>query len=330
MDFRDVHVLITGGAGFIGSHLVEELLRLGARVRVLDNFSTGKPSNLEHCGDRIELQEGDIRDMDACRQAVEAVHVVFHQAALGSVPRSMEDPATTMAVNVAGTANVFTAARDAKVARVVYASSSVYGDSEKLPKREGQEGRPLSPYALSKVMNEEIAGLFARLFEMELIGLRYFNVYGPRQDPAGPYAAVIPKFFAALASGKPPLIYGDGEQSRDFTFVEDAVAANLLAAAAPQSAIGRAYNIAAGRRTTVRELAMLVRELVGKGPQPECANPRSGDVLHSLADPTAAREALGFCAQFSVEEGLAKTHEYYIELGECFSGEPPLTTRTLL
>ena len=188
----------------------------------------------------------------------------------------------------------------------------------------------MSPYALSKVMNEEIAGLFARLFEMELIGLRYFNVYGPRQDPAGPYAAVIPKFFAALASGKPPLIYGDGEQSRDFTFVEDAVAANLLAAAAPQSAIGRAYNIAAGRRTTVRELAMLVRELVGKGPQPECANPRSGDVLHSLADPTAAREALGFCAQFSVEEGLAKTHEYYIELGECFSGEPPLTTRTLL
>jgi nucleoside-diphosphate-sugar epimerase len=201
-DFRDLPVLVTGGAGFIGSHLVDALLERGARVRVLDNFATGRRENLAHSIGRIELMEGDIRDAATCGRACDGVAVVFHQAALGSVPRSMKDPATTIAVNVGGTANVFAAARDAKVSRVVYASSSsVYGDSDKLPKREGEEGKPLSPYALSKVMNEQLADVFTLCFGVELIGLRYFNVYGPRQDPQGPYAAVIPRFFAAVLSG---------------------------------------------------------------------------------------------------------------------------------
>src|SRR5262245_39452117 len=231
IDWSSCPVLVTGGAGFIGSHLVDALLERGAKVRVLDSFATGFRRNLEHCASRIELLEGDIRDTGTCRRASEGTQYVFHQAALGSVPRSVDDPATSIAVNVAGTANVFAAARDAGVSSVVYASSSaVYGDSERMPKREGQEGRPLSPYATSKWMNEELAEVYTRCYGIRFVGLRYFNVYGPRQDPSGPYAAVVPRFFEAAAERRAPVIFGDGLQSRDFTFVADVVEANLLAA----------------------------------------------------------------------------------------------------
>jgi len=311
-DFQDVWVLVTGGAGFIGSHLVDALLERGARVRVLDNFATGRRANLLHCLDQIELVEGDIRDAETCRRVCKGTTVVFHQAALGSVPRSMKDPATTIAVNVAGTANVFAGARDAGVGRVVYASSSsVYGDSEKLPKREGEEGRPLSPYALSKVMNEQLAAQFVRCFGSELVGLRYFNVYGPRQDPDGPYAAVVPRFFTALIGGMSPIIHGDGRQSRDFTFVHDAVEANLRAAAAPSSALGRAYNVAPGKATTISELFTQIRAVLGGGPDPRFVEPRAGDVRHSLAETTAARNDLGFVAAVDLDEGLSRSAPAY-------------------
>ena len=221
----------------------------GAQVRVLDDFSSGREENLAavQASGAVEVLRGDLRDLETCRSACSGRSVVFHQAARGSVPRSLKDPATTMAVNVSGTANLLTAARDAAVERVVYASSSsVYGDSEVLPKREGEEGQPLSPYALSKVMNEQLAAIFGHCFGLLSVGLRYFNIYGPRQDPQGPYAAVIPRFFQACGRGQKPVIYGSGEQSRDFTFVADAVEANLLAAQADPGACGRAYNVGAG------------------------------------------------------------------------------------
>jgi nucleoside-diphosphate-sugar epimerase len=310
--FRGRMVLVTGGAGFIGSHLVDALLEQGAVVRAMDNFSTGRRENLAHCSDRIEFVAGDIRDRDTCHSACRGVTFVFHLAALGSVPRSMKDPATTIEVNVSGTANIFAAARDNGARRVVYASSSsVYGDSERLSKKEGEEGLPLSPYALSKIMDEQLADIFALAFGLESIGLRYFNVYGPRQDPEGPYAAVIPRFFRAYLAGETPVIYGDGLQSRDFTYVDDAVRANLLAAAAPSEACARAYNVGGGRRTTVRELARSVRETVGSGPEPLSAPPRAGDVLHSLADLGRVREAIGYQPQWDLSRGLARSHGYY-------------------
>ncbi|MDQ6891340.1 MAG: SDR family oxidoreductase [Acidobacteriota bacterium] len=306
-------VLVTGAAGFIGSHLVDSLLENGARIRALDNFSNGRRENLAHCMDRIEFIEGDVRDLQTCVRACRDVSFLFHESALGSVPRSMADPATTFAVNVSGSANVFAAAKDAGVRRVIYASSSsVYGDSRTLPKREGEEGRPLSPYALSKRMNEELADVFSRCFGMELIGLRYFNVYGPRQDPDGPYAAVLPRFFKSSLAGEAPVIHGDGEQSRDFTFVLDAVRSNLLAAGAPAAACGRAYNVAGGRRTTVNDLAEAVRRVVGGGPAPVHQADRPGDVKHSLADVSLARDALGFSAEVDLEGGIAKTAPYYL------------------
>lgn len=309
-ELQSLPVLVTGGAGFIGSHLVDALVLRGARVRVLDNLSTGKLANLGRSMDRVELIEGDIRDMDACRRACEAVAFVFHQAALGSVPRSMEDPSQSIAVNVTGTANVLTAARDAKVRRVVYASSSsVFGDSERLPKREGEEGRPLSPYALSKRMDEDLADVFARCFGLETIGLRYFNVYGPRQDPKGPYAAVIPRFFDACARGEAPAIFGDGEQSRDFTFVDDVVSANLLAAGAPTERCGRAYNVGAGRGTTVNELAAEICRIMGVAEAPLHMPDRAGDVKHSLASTADAEKALGFRAVVALAEGLRRIAE---------------------
>jgi nucleoside-diphosphate-sugar epimerase len=313
--FRNTSVLVTGGAGFIGSHLVDALVEDGARVRVLDNFTTGSRANLSHLDERIEIQEGDIRNSAICRSSCSDVEVVFHQAALGSVPRSIEDPATSLEVNVTGTANVFAAARDAKVRRVVYASSSsVYGDSKTLPKREGEEGEPLSPYAASKRMNEETAAVFRRCYELELIGLRYFNVYGPRQDPRGPYAAVIPKFFHALLQGKRPKIFGDGEQSRDFTAVADAVQANLLAGLAPSEASGNTFNVATGRRTTVMELAERVGRALGLDIEPELQPPRQGDVRHSLADISRARDALGFEPRIDLEDGLEGCIRYYQRL----------------
>ncbi|HET9226476.1 MAG TPA: SDR family oxidoreductase [Thermoanaerobaculia bacterium] len=301
-DFQGVAVLVTGGAGFIGSHLVDALVARGARVRVLDDLSTGRKENLPD----VELIEGDIRDAALCRAACEGVKYVFHQAALGSVPRSMIDPGASIAVNVTGTANVFAAAREAR--RVVYASSSsVYGDGGSVVKREGEEGRPLSPYAASKAMGEELAEVFSRCYGQELIGLRYFNVYGPRQSPDGPYAAVVPRFFQACRSGEAAVIHGDGEQSRDFTWVGDAVMANLLAAGAPPEACGRAYNVAKGERTTIKELAERVRELVGNGLPSRHEPPRPGDVRYSQADTSAAEAQLGFRAEVGLREGLERT-----------------------
>lgn len=306
-----VTVLVTGGAGFIGSHLVDALLAAGATVRVLDNFETGRRENIAHVLDRVQLMEADIRDLDACQRACEGATYVLHQAALGSVPRSLATPATTLAVNVSGSANVFTAARDQKVHRVVYASSSsVYGTSDRLPKREGEEGRPLSPYAVSKWMDEEIADVFERCFQLPLVGLRYFNVYGPRQDPNGPYAAVIPRFFSSCRLNKPPVIYGDGDQSRDFTFVTDVVRANLMAMSA-NSGSGRAYNVGAGQRTTVKQLAEAIIRSTSAKVQPQHEPPRAGDVMHSLADITAIRQAFGWVAEVSIDEGLSRSASYY-------------------
>ena len=311
-DFEGAPVLVTGGAGFIGSHLVDALVERGARVRVLDNLSTGRRANLRSESDRIEFFEGDIRDLDACRRACVGARFVFHQAALGSVPRSMKDPATSFAVNAAGTANVFAAARDEEVAAVVYASSSsVYGDSRTLPKREGEEGRPLSPYALSKSVNEGLAECFARVFSMKVVGLRYFNVYGPRQSPDGPYAAVIPRFLQAIEKKSPLTIFGDGEQKRDFTFVADAVAANLLAAGAAPEAAGRAFNVAAGGEVSVNELAQRLCALSAARPEILHVAPREGDVRESRADLTRSRSELGFEPAVTLEEGLRRTVEAY-------------------
>jgi nucleoside-diphosphate-sugar epimerase len=280
----------------------------------LDNFATGRRENLDELSGKIELVLADIRDAEACREACRDVGVVFHQAALGSVPRSLADPATTIAVNVGGTANVFAAARDAGARRIVYASSSsVYGDEPTLPKREGREGRPLSPYALSKKIDEELADVFGRCYGLELIGLRYFNVYGPRQDPEGPYAAVVPRFFRAGLRGEPSLIHGDGEQSRDFTYVGDAVRANLLAAVAPPAACGSAYNVAGGRRITVNEIAREIARLTGCVAAPRNAPERPGDVRHSLADLSRATEFLGYLPEVSIAEGLRKTEAFYRE-----------------
>jgi nucleoside-diphosphate-sugar epimerase len=307
-------VLVTGGAGFIGSHLVDALLVRGARVRVLDNLSTGKRENLAACASRIDFRLGDIRDAEACRLAMEGAAFVFHQAALGSVPRSLEDPATTIDVNVSGTARVFDAARRAGVRRVVFASSSsVYGDSPALPKREGEEGRALSPYALSKQIDERLAQNFQACYGIEIVGLRYFNVYGPRQSPDGAYAAVIPKFFRACLSGEAPVIFGDGQQSRDFTYVEDAAAANLLAAGADGGCCGRAYNVAGGRATSLLELARLIGRIAGSPKEPRHAAPRPGDVLHSLADLTRAKTSLGYSPEFGLPEGLPFAHRHYLQ-----------------
>jgi nucleoside-diphosphate-sugar epimerase len=310
---RGRRVLVTGGAGFIGSHLVDALVREGAAVRVLDDLSTGRRENLVTSAKAIDLVEGDVRNLETVRSVCRGTEVVFHLAAVGSVPRSMEDPATSIAVNVSGTANVFSASREAGVRRIVYASSSsVYGNSESLPKREGEEGQPLSPYALSKVMNEQLADVFTRCYGMELIGLRFFNVFGPRQDPEGPYSAVIPRFFAACLRGESPVIFGDGEQSRDFTFVDDAVEANLLAAAAPSSACGRAYNVAGGRRVTVNDLASEVLGSVGRGRPPRHDGPRPGDIRHSFADLSQVRSALGYKPKTEFGDGLRKARDSYL------------------
>jgi len=310
-------VLVTGGAGFIGSHLVDALLDLDAEVRVLDDLSTGLASNLAHCRDRIEFIEGDLRSTSDVARACQARRYVFHQAALGSVPRSMKDPGTTIAVNVAGTANLFVGARDAGAQRVVYASSSsVYGDSPRLPKIEGQEGSPLSPYALSKCMNEELADTFARCFDMELVGLRYFNVYGPRQRPDGPYAAVIPRFFAAALEARSPIVHGDGEQSRDFTFVTDAVAANLAAAVSERIDGSATINVAGGRRTTVNQLAEAILTLADSKARPEHQADRPGDVKHSLADLSLAASLTHWKPTTELEQGLAASLAHYESLLE--------------
>ena len=306
--------LVTGGAGFIGSHIVDALLERGEQVRVLDNFATGKRENLAHCAGRIELIEGDIRDLETCRSACAGVDFVLHQAALGSVPRSIADPLTSHEVNVTGTLKMLLAARDAGVKRFVYAaSSSTYGDHPELPKVEGRIGNPLSPYAVTKYADELYAQVFGRCYGVETVGLRYFNVFGPRQDPFSQYAAVIPLFVSALLRGAAPTINGDGEQTRDFTFVANAVAANLLACSAPETAVGEVFNIACHERTSLNHLYARLQELLGTAIPASYGPARAGDVRDSLADIGKANQLLGYSGAVKVDEGLQRSIAWYRE-----------------
>ncbi|MEA2524570.1 MAG: hypothetical protein QOF73_1797 [Thermomicrobiales bacterium] len=301
--------LVTGGAGFIGSHLAARLVERGEAVRVFDNFSTGKMENLAPLAFKAELVKGDLRDMAAVRKAMAGVEVVFHQAADPSVPRSMADPAACYEANVLGTVNVLQAAREAGVRRVVFASScAVYGDAPGLPKTERMGIAALSPYASSKIAGEHLCQVFTRAFEVEAVALRYFNVFGPRQDPASAYAPVIPRFVKALLDGEPPVIYGDGEQTRDFVYVDDVVQANLLAAQSPD-APGKVFNIASGRSVSLNRLLGSLIGIMGVPAQPIYLPARVGDVRHSAADVSAAAAALGFEILVPFELGLARTVE---------------------
>jgi UDP-N-acetylglucosamine 4-epimerase len=303
--------LVTGGAGFIGSHIVETLAGGGAEVRVLDNLSTGKLDNLAPWTDRIEFLEGDIRDPEACARAVRGIDHVLHQAALASVPGSVADPVLTNAVNITGTLNLLLAAKDAGVKSLVLASSSaVYGDDPTLPKVEGAEGRLLSPYAVSKLVDEKYAQVFHVLYGMRTVALRYFNVFGPRQDPNSQYAAVIPLFITKVLRGERPVIYGDGEQSRDFIYVKNVVQANLAAAASPEGA-GEVFNVASGSGLTVRGLLDAVNEVLGTDVKAVTADPRPGDIKHSIADIGKARRILGFEPAVPFIEGLRSTAAWY-------------------
>lgn len=317
-------ILVTGGAGFIGSNLCERLLAEGETVICLDNFATGHRHNLKHFIDnpRFTLIEGDIRNPQTCAQACAGVDYVLHEAALGSVPRSIKDPATTNDVNVSGFLNMLIAARDAGVKRFVYAaSSSTYGDSKSLPKVEEVIGRPLSPYAITKYVNELYADVFSRTYGMETIGLRYFNVFGRRQDPNGAYAAVIPLFVKQLIDHVSPVINGDGEYSRDFTYIENVVQMNLLAMRAPagSEAVNQVYNTAYGERTTLNQLVSYLKEYLSKF-DPEIAHveivhgpERLGDIPHSLASVEKARKLLHYEPQFSMKEGLREAVAWYWE-----------------
>jgi len=308
--------LVTGGAGFIGSHIAERLVRDGHNVKVLDDLSSGHESNLTSIRDEIEFIEGDIRDAQLLNEAVKGTQAVFHEAALGSVPRSVADPVTTHQVNITGTLNVFLAARDAGVRRVVYASSSsVYGETPVLPKREDMIPQPLSPYALSKLAGEHYASVFKHVYNFEIVSLRYFNIFGPRQDPESQYAAVIPRFITALLNGKAPVVYGDGLQSRDFTFVENVVNANLLAAEVDGIA-GMAFNVACGGRYTLLDLLAKTKELLDNDIEPVHEAARAGDVRDSQASIEAAQEALGYRVSVDFAEGLQKTIEWYKQNNE--------------
>jgi UDP-glucose 4-epimerase len=302
--------LITGGAGFIGSHIAETLIGNGNLVRVLDNLSTGRSENIASFLDHVEFTEGDLRDDDAVQQAVEGVDYVFHQAAIPSVTYSVQNPISTETANVVGTLNLLQASRDAGVRRVVYASSaSIYGDSPTLPKVETMLPRPKSPYAVSKMAIEHHCRVFTELFGLETVGLRYFNVFGPRQDPASEYAAVIPKFITSMLRGGAPTIYGDGTQSRDFTYVSNVVAANLLALTAPNM-VGGVFNAAAGIRYTLLELVAGLNEILGARIDPLFAPSQPGDVKHSQSD-IASIEANGYKVKIDFWEGLQKTVEWY-------------------
>jgi nucleoside-diphosphate-sugar epimerase len=307
--------LVTGGAGFIGSHIVEALLRRGETVVVLDDFSTGRRPNLDVVIQALprgaatpEVIEGDIRDPALVRRAMEGVTHVLHQAALPSVQRSVEDPISSHEVNAGGTLNLLVAARDAGVRRFVYASSSsVYGDNPVLPKVETMTPEPLSPYAVSKLSAEYSCRIFHSLYGLETISLRYFNVFGPRQDPHSQYAAVIPNFITAAISRSSPTVHGDGLQSRDFTFIENAVEANLKACEAPAGAAGRAFNVACGTKATLLDVLRIIGEIVGSPIRPIHGPPRKGDVKHSLADIGQARHHLDYAPRIDLEEGLRRT-----------------------
>ncbi len=307
--------LVTGGAGFIGSHITERLVRDGHAVRVLDDFSSGKETNLDSFRNDIEVVRGDIRDADVVKRATKGVDIVFHEAALGSVPRSVVDPLTTHEVNMTGTLNVFLAARDAGVKRVVYASSSsVYGETPVLPKREDMIPQPLSPYALSKLVGEQYSSVFKQIYGFEIVSLRYFNIFGPRQDPESQYAAVLPRFVTALLGGKPPVVYGDGLQSRDFTYVENVVNANLLASEA-EGIAGRAFNVACGGRYTLLELLARLKAILGSGIEPIHEAARAGDVRDSQASIEAAEQGFGYRVSVDFDEGVRRTVEWYRRAG---------------
>lgn len=299
--------LVTGGAGFIGSHIVRRLVERGEPVRVLDNLSTGHLANLDAVRDRIEFIAGDLRDEAAVRRAVAGVTTIFHEAAEPSVPRSIADPETTYAINVTGMLALMTAAKDAGVKRLVFASSSaVYGNDPEMPKRETMAPAPISPYASSKLAGEGLCQVFTAAYGLEAVALRYFNVFGPGQDPNSAYAAVIPKFLDAIRRDEPPRIFGDGEQSRDFVFVEDVVTANLLAA--ESSGIGgQVFNIATGEAVTLNQTLGLIESLTGAATNAQRLPERVGDVRHSLADNSKARRVLGFAPSVSFEEGLRRT-----------------------
>ncbi len=300
-----------GGLGFIGSNLAEELLAQGHAVRGLDNLSTGRRENLAELAG-LEFQEGDVRDLDACRRACAGVDFVLHQAALGSVPRSVEDPLTSNASNVDGTLNMLVAARDAEVVRFVYAaSSSAYGDTPTLPKVETMPACPLSPYAVSKLVGEQYCRVFHDLYGLGTVSLRYFNVFGKRQDPHSTYAAVIPRFVAALLRGGVPEIFGDGEQTRDFTYIANVVQANLRACAAPSEACGQVFNVACGASTSLNGLYAEIARLLGSYAAPRYGPPRPGDVRDSLADVAKARRLLGYAPTHDVHQGLAQSIEWY-------------------
>jgi UDP-glucose 4-epimerase len=309
-------VLVTGGAGFIGSHIAEALVNRGHQVRVLDNLSTGHLSNMADFRDRIEFIHGDLLDVPTVLRAVEGVQYVFHQAALASVPRSVERPLDTHAACVTGTLNLLDAARRAGVQRLVYAaSSSAYGDQPFSSKREGDLPAPISPYGAAKLAGEYYCQAFTATYGFQTVCLRYFNVFGPRQDPNSPYSAVIPLFITAMLSGRQPVIYGDGRQSRDFTYVANVVEANLLAAEAPGVA-GRVFNIANGRSTDLLTLLDVLNRLLGMNVQPQHAPPRPGDVRESMADITLARKMLGYEPKVGFEEGLRLSIAYYRKLVE--------------
>jgi nucleoside-diphosphate-sugar epimerase len=303
--------LVTGGAGFIGSHIVERLVRDGHRVRVLDDFSSGKKSNLEAFQTDIDVVRGDIRDAAIVSDAMRGADIVFHEAALGSVPRSVADPLTTHDVNMTGTLNVLLAARDGGVKRVVYASSSsVYGETPVLPKREDMTPQPLSPYALSKLVGEHYATVFKHVYDFDVVALRYFNIFGPRQDPESQYAAVIPRFITALLERKSPIVYGDGLQSRDFTYVDNVVEANLLASEA-DGAAGRAFNVACGGRYTLLDLLSKLKAILGSDIEPIYEAARAGDVKDSQASIEAAERVLGYQVSVEFDEALRKTVAWY-------------------
>ncbi|HEX7126777.1 MAG TPA: SDR family oxidoreductase [Thermodesulfobacteriota bacterium] len=309
--------LVTGGAGFIGSHLVEALLAAGHEVVVVDNLSTGALDNLRSVRGAIRFVEGDVRDQAALRPLLAGVSWVFHLAALASVPRSVADPFSSHDHNATGTLAALLAARDAGVSRFVYsASSSAYGDTETLPKVETMPARPRSPYAIGKYVGELYAETFHRLYGLETVSLRYFNIFGPRQTPDSPYAAVIPKFVTALLRGESPVVHGDGRQTRDFTFVANAVAANLRAAEAPADRVaGRVFNVGCGERTSLLDLLDELASLTGSRVAPRHVEPRAGDVRDSQADIEAARRALGYEPSVGLRDGLARTVEWYRETG---------------
>ena len=298
--------LVTGGAGFIGSHIVDRLVELGENVRVLDDFSTGKVENIEHNLAKIQLTRGSVADLETVRRAMDGVRIVLHQAAIPSVQRSVEDPIGCNEVNLAGTLNILAAAKDAGVERVVYASSSsVYGDSPALPKVEDMPADPLTPYALTKLAGEHYCRIFTGIYGLETVALRYFNVFGPRQDPASEYAAVVPKFVTLMLQDQPPVTYGDGLQSRDFIYVDDVVSANVLASQQPNVG-GEVLNVAGGRSFSLLDLVDAINRVLGKSIRAVAEPARPGDVRHSLADIRKARDVLGFSPEVGFEDGLEK------------------------